>query len=175
MWKEKTSIQIKFFQNMIVISLVSIGLWSLIWIHGEYSAFNMQSKSIRAAYYESQKALLVNEVIEFVGHINRIRRVSAGKLEDTLKKRVYEAHHIAMNIYRENISSRELPEIRKMIKDALRPVRFNSGRGYYFAVSMDGVEQLYPVKPEFEGKNVIDLQDSMGNLVIKEEMEVISA
>ncbi len=173
MWKDNTSIQIKFFRNMIVITLASIGLWSLIWIQGEYSAFKMRSESIRAAYVESQKTLLKNEVADVVRHISRIRRVSAGKLKDTLKERVYEAHHIAMNIYRENVSSRELPEIGKMIRDALRAVRFNDGRGYYFAVSMDGVEQLYPVKPEFEGKDVIDLQDSMGNFVIKEEMEVI--
>ena len=60
-----------------------------------------------------------------------------------------------------------------MIKDALRPVRFNDGRGYYFAVSLDGIEQLYPVKPEFEGKNIIELQDSKGNFFIQDEIDVI--
>ncbi|MCD4678261.1 MAG: cache domain-containing protein, partial [Desulfobacula sp.] len=145
----------------------------MIWIQGEYSAFKTESKLLRARYLESQKEMLKSEVADVVKYINDMRRLSEQKLEFVLKERVCEAHKIAMNIYRQNLDSKELPEIKKMIKDALRPVRFNGGRGYYFAVSMDGVEQLYPVSPQFEGKNLTGLQDSMGNFVIQDEIEVI--
>jgi len=94
-------------------------------------------------------------------------------LENGLKERVYESHQIAMNIYEQNVDYKSISEIKKMIKDALRPIRFNRGRGYYFAVSMDGTEQLYPVRPEFEGNSVINLKDSMGNYVIQDEINVI--
>ena len=171
--KKLSSIQLKFFRNMIVIALASIGLWCLIWVQGEYSAFNKESESLRSGYLQSQKILLKNEVGNVVKHIAKIREQSRKKLEHTLKQRVYEAHQTAMNIYQENMSSKELPEIKKMIKDALRSVRFNSGRGYYFAVSMAGVEELYPVKPELEGEVVIDLQDSVGNFVIQVEIELV--
>ncbi|MBN1326944.1 MAG: cache domain-containing protein, partial [Candidatus Cloacimonetes bacterium] len=58
-------------------------------------------------------------------------------------------------------------------KTALRPIRFNNGRGYYFAVSLDGVEKLYPVAPQFENQNLLDLQDAKGNYVIRDEIKII--
>ena len=60
-----------------------------------------------------------------------------------------------------------------MIKETLRPIRFNNGRGYYFAVSMQGVELLYPVAPQFENQNLLDLQDAKGNFVIRDEIAVV--
>jgi len=77
------------------------------------------------------------------------------------------------NIYNENKSSKTKGEIKKLIKDALRPIRVYSGRGYYFIVSMDGTEELFPVEPQYEGENLMDLQDLKGNYVIRDEIRVI--
>ncbi|MBU1344206.1 MAG: cache domain-containing protein, partial [Proteobacteria bacterium] len=173
MFKSKSSIQAKFLNKMLIIVFVSIGLWCLIWIHDEYDSFKDESESLRAEYTQSQKLILKKEVAQVVAYINDMRKQSEQKLEMALKERVYEAHDTAMNIYRQNADSKNLPEIVKMIKDALRPIRFNGGRGYYFASSMDGIDQLYPVSPEFEGKNLIDLQDSKGNFVIQDEIDIV--
>jgi len=174
MWADRTSIQAKFLRNMIFITLVSIGLWGLIWIEGEYSAFKAESESLRAEYVESQRNLLKSEVTGVVKYVKYMQDQAEQKLKRALKERVYEAHQIALNIYQENRESKAPTEIAKMIKDALRPIRFNEGRGYFFAVSMDGVEQLYPVRAELEGKNLIDLQDSKGNFVIQDEIDIIN-
>jgi len=66
---EKTSIQTKFFRNMILIALVSIGLWSLIWIHGEYSAFKTESEGLRTKYIDAQKKILKSEVVSVVKYV----------------------------------------------------------------------------------------------------------
>ncbi len=60
------------------------------------------------------------------------------------------------------------PEIKKMIKDALRPIRFNKGRGYFFGANFNGVEQLFPDKPEPEGKNLIHMKDTDSRFVIQD-------
>jgi PAS domain S-box-containing protein len=173
MWADRTSIQAKYLRNMIFITLVSIGLWCFIWVSGEYSAFQNESESLRAEYIESQKDLLKSEVAGVVQYVKFMRGQAEQKLKLTLKKRVYEAHQIASNIYQVNKGSKPPVEIAKMIRDALRPIRFNEGRGYIFAVSMEGVEQLYPVKAELEGKNLIDLRDSKGHLVIQDEIQIV--
>ena len=54
----------------------------------------------------------------------------------------------------------------RLVLETLRPIRFNGGRGYYFAVTMQGVEKLYPVAPELEGRNLLDLQDAKGNFTL---------
>ncbi len=173
MWKGKSSIQTKFLNRMILIVFVSIGLWCLIWIEYEYSTFETESDSLRSEHFQSQKLILKEEVSSVVTYINNMRLRSEQKLKVALKDRVNEAHQIATNIYEQNVDSKDLSEIKKMIKDALRTIRFHDERGYYFAVSMDGVEQLYPISPELEGKDLIGLQDSKGNFVIQDEIEVI--
>ena len=175
MWKNKSGIQNEFLNKMILIIFVSIGLWCAIWIHYEYSNFKLKSESLRADHVQSQKIILKKEVSGVVSYINDMKIQAEQKLELALKERVYEAHDIAMNIYRQNADSKDIPEIIKMIKDALRPIRFNDGRGYYFAVSMEGIEQLYPVSPQFEGKNLMALQDSKGNFVIQDEIKIIKS
>jgi PAS domain S-box-containing protein len=169
----KKSIQSKFLRNMILIALISTGLWCVIWINSEYSSFKAESESLRIEHFESQKQMLQFEVAGVVKHVQYMRIQADQKMNRILKNRVYEAHAIALNIYHKNKTSKTLHEIGDMIKEALRPIRFNSGRGYYFAVSMDGVEQLYPIKPEFEGESLIDLQDSKDNYVIRDEISII--
>ena len=173
MWKNKSNIQTEFLNKMILIAFVSIGLWCAIWIHYEYSNFKSESESLRTGHVQSQKIMIKKEVSGVVNYINSMRIQAEQKFKLSLKDRVYEACDIAMNIYRQNTGSKDIPEIIKMIKDALRPIRFNGGRGYYFAVSMEGIEQLYPVRPEFEGGNFMELQDSKGNFVIQDEIKMI--
>jgi len=173
MWKDKPGIQTEFFNKMILVIFVSIGLWCAIWIHYEYAAFKSESASLRQANIQSQKQILKKEVSAVITYINDMKKQAEQQLEQELKERVYQAHAIAMHIYRQNLDSNEMPEIKKMIKDALRSIRFNGGRGYYFAVSLDGVEQLFPVRPRMEGQNLMELKDSKGNFVIQDEITLI--
>jgi len=173
MRKDKSSIHAKFLKKMIIIVFASIGLWSLIWIHDEYSTFYAESESLRKDYILSQKLMLKTEVGNVVRYINDIRNQSEQKLEVSLKERVYEAHQIALNIYQQNSDSKDPSEIQKMIKDALRNIRFHGGRGYYFAGSVDGICHLNPVQPDIEGTNIINLMDSRDNYAKRDEIDVV--
>ncbi|MCD6585815.1 MAG: cache domain-containing protein, partial [Desulfobacteraceae bacterium] len=160
-------------KNMVFISLVSVGLFCLLFIYDEYTDFLDQSASLREEYVVSKKDKLRDHVTEVANYIQHMNNQTDERLKNSIRERVYESIQIADSIYQQNRASKSLDEIKKMIKDTLRPIRFNNGRGYYFAVSMDGVEQLYPVRPELEGKNLMDLQDSHGNFVIRDEINMI--
>ncbi|NOX14949.1 MAG: GHKL domain-containing protein, partial [Epsilonproteobacteria bacterium] len=83
-----------------------------------------------------------------------------------LKNRVKEAYDISMNIYLQN-RDKNKDTIKKMIKDALRPIRFNQGRGYFFIYSMNLKNILLPIAPQLEGKDFSNYQDIKGDLVVK--------
>ncbi|MCK5100307.1 MAG: cache domain-containing protein [Desulfobacteraceae bacterium] len=168
------SIQAKFLRNMVLIALASIVLWSLLWMQGEYSDFKAESKRLRLEYIESQKVIIKREVLNRVNLIKLRKAQAEDRLKQAIKDRVYTAHQIASNIYQKNIGSKTPDEIGQIIKEALRPIRFDNGQGYYFAGSMNGIDVLYPVKPEVEGKNLIDLQDAKGNFVMQDEIEIIN-
>ncbi len=64
-------------------------------------------------------------------------------------------------------------EIQQMIIDALNPIRFEQGRGYYFISRTDGVAILFPSKPEMERVNLIDVQDPRGQYLTRDMITIV--
>lgn len=94
-------------------------------------------------------------------------------LKNSIKDRVYEASAIANNIYTSFAGQKSDGEIKDMIKEALRPLLFNSGRGYFFIYDMQGENILLPFSPQLEGENLWDLQDSKGQYTIREAVRIV--
>jgi PAS domain S-box-containing protein len=135
--------------------------------------FEREAKITREQYLEEQKQRIKSESIKVIEYIDFTRMFLEENMEKAIKDRVDEAYFMMENIYNQHKGELSDQEIKELIKDALRPARFFHGRGYYFIVSMNGVEELYPVAPQFEGKNLLDLQDEKGNFVIRDELNII--
>ena len=134
--------------------------------------FNSRSDQMRADYISRQKQIIRNEVDRVVAMINHEKAKSEALTRSKIKSRVYEAYSIAQNIYQQNKTSETRPKIQKMILDALRPIRFENGSGYYFATRLDGLQILFSDKPEMEGLNLLNFQDAQGQYVIKDMIEI---
>ncbi|WP_320033876.1 cache domain-containing protein [Halarcobacter sp.] len=106
----------------------------------------------------------VNHLYEF---IRKEQALTEKTLKENLKERVNEAYSIAMNIYNENKHLGK-EKVKKLIKDALRKIRFNNGRGYYFIYSFDYECILLPINKSLEGKNFYNYQDSKGLFLTRE-------
>jgi len=141
-------------------------------IIGSYRDFNRRSELIRTDYITKQKQIIEQEVMRVIALISHEKSQSEILTRSKIKLRVYEAFSIAQNIYQENKSSRSKDEIQKMILDALRDIRFENKSGYYFATRLDGIELLFADKPELEGSNLLNFQDSRGQYVIKDMIEI---
>ena len=96
----------------------------------------------------------------------------ARQTRDLIRTRVDEAIAIAGNLYRQNAGRKSQEEIRADVREALRPLRFNEGRGYFFAVDLDGIEQLFPIRSELEGQNVLAMKGSRGEPVIEDMIRI---
>ncbi len=161
-----------FFEVAIVI-ILTVGILGYIWIDKEYETFNQQSEKLRMDYISNQKNIIKNEVNRTVEYIQYMKSKTEEILRKDIRSRTYEAYYTAMNIYNQNKGTRSEEEIKKLITDALRPIRFNDGRGYYFIDTLEGDVILYPILPESEGTNLIDLKDDNGNFVLREEIELV--
>ncbi len=167
------SIRAMLLRNMMLTALVSIGTLFLFWGHVEYRAFVSESEAIRDAFVESQKELIQGEVTNVADYIHYMKDRTEERLRKGIRERVYEAHAIASNIYERNVSTRPLAEIKEMIKDALRPVRYNDGRGYYFAFNLEGVEELFAIRPEMEGLNMLPVKGASGEYVVRDMLDIV--
>jgi PAS domain S-box-containing protein len=167
------SVKSFFLNNMLLIAIISIIGSGFFWISSEYSEYRKQVKHLQENFIANQKSVIQNEVYKTLDLIDYRKKQTETRLQNNIKIRVYEAIAIAANIYEENKNDKTKFQIEKMIKDALRPIRFNNGRGYFFAVTMTGIEKLYPVAPQFEEQNLLNLQDTAGNFVIRDEIKIV--
>ncbi|MCP4350094.1 MAG: PAS domain S-box protein [Desulfobacterales bacterium] len=173
MSKSKTSLSVTFLMNMMALTFISITVFAYLWIHHEYKKFAEESAPIRSKYIKSQKMILKNEVEKAISYIYYKNSLTEKRLRQSVKGRVYEAHSIAENIYNENRNIKNDTEIKKIIKDALRPIRFNHGRGYYYALSLNGTMELLANRPEREGKDVSETQDIHGRYITRDVIRII--
>ncbi|MCU0599804.1 MAG: cache domain-containing protein, partial [Desulfobacterales bacterium] len=117
--------------------------------------------------------IIKQEVQRVVDLINLKKSQSEEIAKAWIKSRVYEAYAVAQHIYQQNQFTKSAHEIQQMIIAALSPIRFEQGKGYYFISRTDGVAILFPSKPEMEGVNLIDVQDTRGQHLTKDMIEIV--
>jgi PAS domain S-box-containing protein len=172
MARENKSIFRTFMFHMLAISCFSVVVAGYFWISQEYASFHAESKELRENYLESQRDMIRNEVQKVVDYVDYMRSLREKRLKDSIRERVYEAYAIANNIYRENRGKKSNAEIADMIRDALRPIRFSGGKGYYFATNLKGIEMLFADRPTLEGSNMINFRDTQGKYIIRDMIEI---
>jgi PAS domain S-box-containing protein len=134
---------------------------------GSYQDFKSHSEKMRADFITRQKQLLKQEIKKVVDFIYYEKKQSESLTRKKIKSRVCEAFAVADHIYQCNKNTSSDSQIQQMILNALRPIRFDNGNGYCFAIRQDGLVMLNANKPELEGKNMLTLQDTHGQHFIK--------
>ena len=135
----KFSINRVFLVYMVLIGCLSTLSVGYLWIQSEWSRFDHETAQMRTSYLEERQALLKQEVRQALDYVTYMQTQTTLRLQDSIKNRVYEAYAIAENIYLQQRHTRSIADIETAIKDALRPILFNNGRGYYFALTMEGI------------------------------------
>ncbi|MDT8285364.1 MAG: cache domain-containing protein, partial [Thermovirgaceae bacterium] len=172
MKKYYSIINVLFFTIVALLLLTSL-VFGYIWIRSEYSQFQKASEESIGEYLEAQKSILRSDVDRTMEYIRFMTTRTEEILKENTRGRTNEALSVAWNIYDKFNKVRSDNEIKEMIREALRPIRYSDGRGYFFIDRLDGVNVLYPVFPESEGQNILNLQDEKGNYVLKDEINMV--
>ncbi len=171
--KRKTNL-IRFIQLWGIVLIVGIGGSVLLLdFLCSYHDFNLRSRQMRLKYNDDQKQMIRQEVKQVVSIINYKKANNESLTKKKIRSRVYEAYCIAKNIYRQNKADKTSAEIKHMIVDALRPIRFARNTGYYFINGFDGKAVLFPIKPSLEGVNLTDVKDTHGQYITKDMIKII--
>jgi two-component system, NtrC family, sensor kinase len=135
--------------------------------------FEKDKEKIRFEYTQKNQEIIKQRVYEVYNYIKREQEYTELELKKTLKEAIDTAYNIADNIYKNN-PNKSNDEIKKLIIDALRNVRFNSGRGYYFIYENSGKNVLLPHNRELEGKDFWNYQDAKGSYIIRDMTNLLS-
>ncbi len=159
----------------ILFLLILAGVLIVVDVSRSYRDANTRADQLRVDFIEQQRQLINFEVERVVNLINFETEHVIQLEQDRIKARVYEAYAIAENIYQQHKSTKSTAEIRKIIIDAIRPIRFDQGRGYYFIDGLDGFSYLFADHPEYEGSSMLDIQDTRGDYITRNMINIVTS
>jgi PAS domain S-box-containing protein len=142
----------------------------IVWSFFEGRKLKQELAAEEEQFRQTKNIELETEIRSAIDYIEYNRSNAQARMKLELQVRVDEAWRIAENIYKENAGKKSRVEIEKMIKDAIRPIRFANERGDVFIYNLSGVSVLLPRSPDKEGTNSINHQDNTGNFVVKKEV-----
>ncbi len=166
--KKRTSI----FTLFLFIMLASVFSATLVmgsfWVKTEYEGYRDELETLRSQAVRGKRSLIKEKVEEVLRYIEYQKGTTEARLKSTIKSRVEEAHVMAERIVSLNRGRLTRRGMERHVIESLRTVRFNRGRGYYFATEMTGVERLFADKPEMENRNLINMRTADGRYMIRE-------
>ena len=129
-------------------------------------------ETLRSEVINQQKESIEQHVNLIFNEVNYQNTRAEKLLKQQAKSRVEEAYSIANSLYQTNQDKPD-SEISRLISEALRPIRFFEGRGYFFIFTMNGINVMHGLRPHVEGKDLIESQDVRGSFILKEHIKLI--
>ncbi|MDX1808448.1 MAG: cache domain-containing protein [Sulfurospirillaceae bacterium] len=164
--QEKKLLRLIKYMPMIIV-LMFFCIMSAIIIYSYIQQNKRQIKDMKRTLIETRKDRLKNHTFTLIEHIKYEKKHAEQNLKLKLKARVEEAYNISMNIYIKN-KNKNKDLIAKLVKEAIRPIRFNHGRGYYFIYDTNLKNILLPIESDLEGKDFSGYFDIKGHYVVRD-------
>ena len=158
-------------QSLILIGVLFIPLATLLLVH-PFLEFQQEIVEYRNSYTEKTKHDTKEQVQQAIARLSFDHSQSETRVRTMLQDQVYAAHAIATKVYEQNKNKMTEKELRSVVRETLRVIRYNDGRGYFFATNLDGIEELFVDRPELEGKNLLGMQDTNGQYVIRDMIKI---
>lgn len=161
---------IKFIPSIIVIAFA---VWvNIIVVNDNRAKLSEDIATLQHDFVDSQKRLIKEQVKHVVAQVEYEKNTTVNLLKQDIRERIHQAYDIAITIY-ENNQDKPEAQVTKLISDALRNIRFNQGRGYYFIYKTDGLSVMHPALPSMEGTSKWDFQDVRGSYIVRDMGKIV--
>ncbi len=156
----------------VFIILLSIVITTFLYFENK-SAFEEMKKNIEEKFISDKKQLIKEQVDYAYDYIISEQKDTEKNLKESLQSRVLETHKIITNIYYQYKDTHSKEELTLLIKTAIKDIRFNNNRGYFFIYDKTATGVIHPLIPDFEGKSLINYQDSKGVFTLQETLKLL--
>lgn len=164
--KARTVPRVHLFGTLFIVAALTIALASFFsWQQfAEHRASLDRMERVQVDQLESRLESEMNSALQHL-------QFSRSRTEEVLEKNITDKVDFAIQIA-ESIHTRESPlrppeEVKHLIVEALRPLRFFDGRGYFFIDDMAGRFILLPTAPELEGQLAPNNRDDTGHPIMQ--------
>lgn len=94
-------------------------------------------------------------------------------LKNRLKEYVRSSIDVIRSLHQQNHEKLSEPDLKNLIKESLRNLRFFDGRGYLFIDDIEGNVVLFPTSPEYEGHSLLNNPNDDGQYIVKGFVEMV--
>ncbi|MGF7173345.1 bifunctional diguanylate cyclase/phosphodiesterase [Azospirillum doebereinerae] len=145
--------RLQFLASLTLVAALVLGLgFYFVWQH--WTDFETDLHQSEARVLREQRQALEQEVENARSYLAYMRSRTEPLLKEQIRAQVDEAHAIALSVHEREKDILPAESVKQSIKETLRPLRFASGRGYYFIHELDGgTPVLLPAEPEREGRS----------------------
>jgi len=150
----------------VVVSVLVLGL-GFFFVRQITDEYESSISALEAQQIQRNQELLVRQVETAKGFLANMRSRTETLLKADIREHVDEAYALAESIYNQEKGRRSEGEIKRLIVEALRPLRFFGGRGYFFIDGMDGACVLLPIAPGREGTSLMNNRDDTGHYIMR--------
>ena len=175
--KEIKLIKLIKFAPVLIVSLLCAIITFLLYVEKNIT-LEKDLENIKSEYLEKNQNIIKDEVLKIYDYMIHKKINSEIELKDEIKNRVLEAHNIMTYIYEKYKDIETKEEIQERIKDSLKALKFNDGRGYFYIFEMNGKNILHPLNEDLENTSILNQKNSfkgnsienvINDLKIKEE------
>jgi len=159
--------------SMIAILILLIVSLAGFLVNFEISEYQEDVEHTKKSFMENQKDKLKEEMERLFDYIEFEKAKTESILKRDIKEEIYKVHSMMSNIYKKNRDRYSDSELKKLLLESLRDVRFNDGRGYFFVDSMQGEILLMPIQPEYEGKSALNNRDLDGKYIMRSFIQIV--
>ncbi len=139
----------------------------------EHRAFEAQRRGEEAEFLDGRREMLKNEMNRALASIQKARDRMDRRLRTELREQVRKAKAVAGSLLQAGRGTLSDAQIQVLVRESLRDIRFNNGRGYIFIDHIDGTCVLLPIAPWLEGADFWDNQDDTGHFVTREFIRIV--
>ncbi len=162
-----------FYASLVVVTSLAVFI-GIFWAINEFQAYKGSIDNIRNTYKHQYEVRVQEELARVVELIHYRRQQNAHMVERDIRERVQAAYTIASHTYRLYKDEKNIDELRSMVIELLRPIRWDNGRGYYFTGRVQsGRIDLFADEPFFEGKSAAEFQEINGQDVVGDIIAII--
>ncbi len=137
--------------------------------------FEKVKQNTEEKFIQDKKQLIKEMVDNVYDYVISEHKQTEENLKKSLISRVHEAHRIIINIYKEYAHKVSEEELTLLIRTAIKDIRFNNNRGYFFVYDKKAVNIIHPLVPRLEGKNLINHKDTKGTFVLQDSLSLLKS
>jgi signal transduction histidine kinase len=160
------------YSPLIFIIILSIIITTFLYFENK-NVFEKIKKNTEEKYIVDRKQIIKEQVNNAYEYIISEQKDTEKNLKESLHSRILETHKIITNIYNQYKNTHSKEEITLLVKTAIKDIRFNNNRGYFFVYDKTATNVIHPLVPSFEGKNLINYQDSRGVYTLQETLKLL--